>query len=144
VQTFPAYHGVIWANPVDGSILRISVLAALDPSDENVRADLLVEYGSVEIGNINYICPLKSVAISVVRTLGKPTNTDLSAYIGDSDPVYSIPFRMRVNDTRFTNYHVFRAETRILTGDAAVTEVPSLAPSTEKVPAKEPANAPKQ
>jgi hypothetical protein len=143
VQTFPAYHGVIWANPVDGSILRISVLAVPDPSDENVRADLLVEYGSVEIGNRNYICPLKSVAISVVRTLGKPTNTELSAYIGDSDPVYSIPFRMRINDTRFTNYHMFRAETRILTGDDAVTEGPSPAPSPEGVTAAEPAKMPK-
>jgi hypothetical protein len=143
VQTFPPYHGVFSVNPVDGSILRISVLAVPDPSDQNVRADLLVEYGSVEIGNRNYICPVKSVAISVVRTLGIPTNTDLGAYIGDSGPVYSIPFRMRVNDTRFTNYHVFRAETRILTGDAVTTEGPPPAPSPEKVPAKEPANAPK-
>jgi len=144
VQTFPPYHGVIWANPVDGSILRISVLAALDSSDENARADLLVEYGSVEIGNRNYICPVKSVAISVVRTLGKPVNTDLSAYIENSDPVYSIPFLMRINDTRFTNYHVFRGETRILTGEDAATEGPPPASSPDGVPAKEPAKAPKQ
>jgi len=38
---------------------------------------------------------------------------------------------------------VFRAETRILTGDAVTTEGPPPAPSPEKVPAKEPANAPK-
>jgi hypothetical protein len=142
VQKFPAYHGVISANPVDGSILRISVLAIPDPSDENVRADLLVEYGPVEIGQRSYICPLKSVAIAVVRTLGKPTNTDLGAYIGDSGPVYSIPFRMRVNDTRFTNYHVFRAETRLLTGDDAGAEPASPAPNPEGVPATEPAKVP--
>lgn len=142
VQTFPAYHGVIWANPVDGYILRISVLAVPDPSDENVRADLLVEYGSVEIGNRTYICPLKSVAISVVRNQVNSSNNDFASFTGDSSPVDSTPFRMRVNDTRFTNYHVFRAETRILTGDNAAGELPSPAPSPEKVPATEPAKAP--
>ena len=112
-QEFPAYHGEIAVNPADGSILRITVQADFDPSDQNVRADLLVEYGSVEIGNKNYICPVKSVALSMIRI----PNPDFAHRNHDYDNMTF--FVMRVNDVRFTHYHLFRAETRFLTGDDA-------------------------
>jgi hypothetical protein len=144
LQEFPAYHGEIAANPADGSILRITVLADLDPSDQNVRADLLVEYGPMEIGQKNYICPLKSVALSVIRNPVHTSSSDLDLFFREARPVDPSPFRMRVNDVRFTHYHVFRAKTRILTGDDAAAEGPPPAPSPEGVPAKEPAKAPKQ
>src|ERR1035437_10297008 len=107
-QEFPAYHGEIAVNPADGSILRITVQADFDPSDQNVRADLLVEYGSVEIGNKNYICPVKSVALSMVRI----PSPDFALRNHDYDNASF--FQMRVNNVRFTHYHLFRAETRIL------------------------------
>jgi len=49
---------------------------------------------------------------------------------------------MRVNDVRFTHYHVFRAETRLITGDDAAAEGPPPAPSPDEVPAAKPAKAP--
>jgi hypothetical protein len=142
-QEFPAYHGEIAANPADGSILRITALADFDPSDQIVRADRLVEYGFVEIGQRNYICPLKSVALSVVRTPANASEVNFGLFVKETSPADPSPFRMRVNDVRFTHYHVFRAETRILTGDDAAAEVPSPAPSPEGVPATEPAKVPK-
>jgi len=132
----PAYHGEIAVNPADGSILRITMQADFGPSDQNVRADLLVEYGSIEIGNRNYICPVKSVALSMVRSSTK----DFALRTRIDDNLNFL--RMRVNDTRYTHYHLFRAEVRLLTGDDAAAEIPSPAPSPDGVPGTEPAKAP--
>lgn len=136
-QEFPAYHGEIVANPADGSILRITLLADFRPSDENVRADLLVEYGSVEIGNRNYICPVKSVALSEVRI---PKVNHAFGPNPASNPGF---LRVRVNDMRFTHYHLFRSEMRLLPVDDAGEASPSPAPSPDAEPAAEPAKAPK-
>jgi hypothetical protein len=141
-QEFPAYHGEIAANPADGSILRITVLADFDPSDQNIKADLLIEYGSVEIGQRNYICPLKSVALSVVRIPVHTSEANFGLFVKEADPAESNSFRMRVNDTRFTRYHVFRAETRLITGDDAAAEGPPTVPSSDDVPATKPTKAP--
>jgi hypothetical protein len=132
-QEFPAYHGEIATNPVDGSILRITLLADFHPSSQNVRADLLVEYGSVEIGNRKYICPVKSVALSEVRVPNKYYGFD-PKLAGNTNI-----FRMRVNDMRFTRYHMFRSEMRLLPAYDAATESPLPTSSPDGVPAAEPA-----
>jgi VWFA-related protein len=48
--------------PSDGSFLRLTLQADLKPSYPIAVADILVEYGPVEIGGKTYICPVKSVA----------------------------------------------------------------------------------
>jgi hypothetical protein len=141
-QEFPAYHGEIAANPADGSILRITVLTDLEPSGQNVRADLLVEYGPMEIGQRNYICPLKSVALSVVRNPVQTSEANFGLFIKQANAAEATPFRMRINDTLFTHYHLFRAETRMLTGDEAAAETPSPEPNPDGAKVDEPAKAP--
>ncbi|HEY5213260.1 MAG TPA: hypothetical protein VIJ38_09585 [Acidobacteriaceae bacterium] len=44
------YHGEISIDPKQGSILRLTVEADLTPSDPILMADIMVEYGPVEIG----------------------------------------------------------------------------------------------
>jgi hypothetical protein len=134
----PAYHGEIAINPADGSILRITVLADFEPSDPNVKANLLVEYGSVEIGNRRYICPVKSVALSVVRN--PKTNAFLPLFFKEFSPAGSSSLRMRINNVRFIHYHLFRAESRILTEEEAAREIP---PGPDAVPAANPAESSK-
>jgi len=137
-QQATAYHGEIAVNPEDGSILRITLLALLNPTDQNAKANLLVEYGSVEIGNRNYICPVKSVDLSVV-----PVPSTSSLLASRTDPFHdSSRFRLRVNDVRFTHYHLFRAEIRILAGAAPEGASPSPGPDVEQV--LEPAKPPQQ
>ena len=133
----PAYHGEIAINPADGAILRITLLADFDPSDSNVKANVLVEYGSVEIGKKSYICPVKSVALSVVRI--PKTDGFLPLFFKDVNPTGSSSLRMRINDVRFTHYHLFRAESRILTEDEAAAESLSPAPGPDTVQAAKPA-----
>jgi hypothetical protein len=69
-----------------------------------------VEYGPVDIGGKTYICPVKSVSFSqghsemLVRTV-----VGLATRAG--------PVITRLNDLTFGDYHVFRTEMRVLTGD---------------------------
>lgn len=103
-EEHPAYHGEIAVDPDSGSVLRIAIEADPPPTDPGASAAtpaaMVVEYGSVEIGAKNYICPLHAVAISRVTDPGTPGKPALP--------------RTFVNDVTFTHYHLFRAEMRIL------------------------------
>ena len=68
-QQFSGYHGFIAVDPKNGAILRVTLQADLKPSDPLVRSDILVEYSPVEIGGKTYICPVKSVSISLAPAL---------------------------------------------------------------------------
>jgi hypothetical protein len=121
------YHGEIAVNPEDGTILRLTLEADLGPNDPIRRAALEVEYGPVEIGEKVYLCPLKSVAISVA-----PTQIELEERLAAGAPG---PMKTSLNDAAFLDYHLFRAESRMLTGDGTVPE--------EKQPGTAPAEPPR-
>jgi hypothetical protein len=108
MHLLPAYHGEIGVNPANGSILRLTMVAELKPGDPGTKVDLLVDYGPVEIGGGTYICPVKSVAYSLVREV----RTDSNSMDGEQD--VRGPLQSRVNDVVFGKYHLFRAEMRIL------------------------------
>lgn len=122
-QTQPAeqptsYHGEVSIDPATGTILRVTVQADFEPGADMVRAGIVVEYGPVDIGAKNYICPVRSVSLSQGRAktpVGVPPGT-----VSVPGPEIT-----RLNDVTFGNYHVFRAEVRVLTeDDAAPNEKP--------------------
>jgi hypothetical protein len=123
VQFVPAYHGEIGVNPADGSILRLTMVADLAPGDPGTRAGLLVEYGPVEIGGSTYICPLRSVALSLVWQMRLQKNQ----LTGDT--MVRGPLQTRVNDVAFKDYHLFRAEMRILPDSEADPQSKPSAPA---------------
>jgi hypothetical protein len=132
----PGYHGEIGIDPLDGSILRLTMVAELKSTDPVTRTNLSVEYGPVEIGGQVYICPVKSVASSLVRiTTHNAVNGDEWTALG--------PLQIRVNDVVFTKYHLFRAEARILTGDSPVQDPNQQAPGLP-APSSAPAANPHQ
>jgi hypothetical protein len=88
-KEFTGYKGEIAVDPSNGTILRL-VLRADDPL--GMTADILVEYGPVELGGKTYICPLKSIAI-----------------LGGFE-------LLSLNDVVFEQYHLYRADSRILPG----------------------------
>jgi hypothetical protein len=105
-----AYHGEMAVDPATGEIRRLTVEAELKVDDPVVKAGIAVEYGPVEIGGREYICPVHSVSLSQAETV-------------QVDPTYHFevahrlqPLKWRLNDVRFENYHVFRGETRVLAG----------------------------
>lgn len=120
-EVLVAYHGQIAVNPLDGSILRITMMGDFNPASLQLRADLMVDYGPNEIGGKTYICPVKSVALSAawppdhLLDRGEDARGDLLRGIG-------------INETRFTHYHLFRAEIHILSGDGIQPESSSAAP----------------
>jgi hypothetical protein len=85
------------------------------------RADVVVEYGAVEIGGKTYICPIKSIAISTAMALFTPgmgiyveTEPDWGTNMGGKDQ-----FKVTsINDVIFDNYHKFQSEMRILPFDS--------------------------
>jgi hypothetical protein len=65
VKQFSAYHGELVVDPADGTVLRLTVVTDLAKRDPVTRADLMVEWGPVELGGQTCFCPKKSVAVSV-------------------------------------------------------------------------------
>jgi VWFA-related protein len=118
------YHGEIAIDPSNGSILRLMVAAELGKADPIAKADILVEYGPVEIGGATYICPLKSVSISLAH------QQDIHAVrmqrysatmVEQNNQNTENPLQTLLDDVAFEQYHLYRAEASILTGDSAET-----------------------
>lgn len=98
-----AYHGEIGIDPSTGTILRLVLKADPGLGSSITRADVMVEYGSVTIGGRLYTCPLKSVSY-FVGALPIP----MAFGARPSRPTEQL------NDVTFGDYHVFRAQMRIL------------------------------
>lgn len=88
------YSGEIAIDPVSGAILRLIVNTGVNLTAKT--GGIEVEYGPVELGGKEYVCPTKSVAYSL----------DLNS--------------AWVNDVVFEGYHLFRGEARILPGFSQV------------------------
>ncbi|HEV2487958.1 MAG TPA: hypothetical protein VGT08_20730 [Terracidiphilus sp.] len=117
-QIFPAYNGEIAVDPASGDVLRITVVADFAPPNKNVTTSILVEYASTSIGGTTYICPVRSVALSKM-----PVDT------GDAGKqTASSPVQTQLNDVAFTDYHLFRSEARILTGDSVSNQETTASP----------------
>jgi VWFA-related protein len=107
------YHGALAIDPATGAILRLIAEAELKPTDPVSKANILVEYSNVEIAGKSYICPVRSVSSAVGQTI-------------QVDPKYKFalarqmqPLKNSVNEVSFQNYHVFRSDSRVLTGEEA-------------------------
>jgi hypothetical protein len=107
------YHGEVALDAATGTIMRLTVMADLEPDAELLKADVMVEYASVEIAGKSYICPVRSVALSQGRVMSagrsRPGAVKISAAV------------TRLNDVVFSDYHVFRTEMRVITDDTPET-----------------------
>lgn len=119
----PAYHGELAIDPANGAILRISVVADLVPPGSGanpaskpkairpsqiINAAIVVEYAPVIIGDTPYICPSKSVALWRTAAWKNVTYNDRDFHDENLPPLTF------VNDVSFTQYHLFRADVRIV------------------------------
>lgn len=96
-EDHPAYHGQIAIDPADGTIFRIVIQSDEEEAASLDAAGIVVEYASVTIGSKNYVCPVLGVALSTAA--GSATGG---------------PMRTFLNHVTFTEYHVFRSESRIV------------------------------
>jgi VWFA-related protein len=115
--TSPKYLGELTIDPGTGAILRLTMEAELgwihepnlSPVLPAAGSATMIEYGPVEIGGKEYICPRRSVVMMRVRTVTPLT------ILGQTFEVYA-PYETRLNDIVYTDYHKFGAEARMLPG----------------------------
>lgn len=96
----PAYHGDLYVDPASGAILRVTLVSEFAETDPIVRSNVLVQYGPVQIGEKSCMCPVRSVAITMVHD--RPPADPRSRLI------------LHINEVSFTNYHRFGSTVRIL------------------------------
>src|ERR1700744_6102121 len=119
----PGYHGSLWVNPVSGAILRITMEADTKGSDQFKRAAIMVQYGPVQIGASEFICPVRSLALFIAIN---GANLDpLTRMPGDAPTQW-------LNESLFAGYHRFAATTRIVK-DTATTQPQPLREQPEHV-----------
>ncbi len=106
-----AYHGEISIDPANGIITRLTIEAELGPDDPISRAATAVEYGPVELGGMTYICPVRSVAVSVAKTLRNLQDPSGNSWVAMG------PQQMLLNHADFEQYHLFRTEAHVLSGE---------------------------
>src|SRR5271165_7098396 len=100
----PGYHGSLWVDPVSGSILR-TTMDADKLSAQFKRAAIMVQYGPIQIGESAFICPVRSLALSMAVN---GANLDpLTRMPGDAPTIW-------LNESLFTGYHRFATTTRIV------------------------------
>jgi VWFA-related protein len=131
-----AYHGEIAFDPSNGAILRITLEADMPPNDEVSRNGMMVEYGAVDIGGKNYICPLRGVSILLAHTT---TQLPLGMNQGQS---LKGPPKTFLNDAVFEQYRRFGSESRILAANSAEPATNPPAPVSESEASTSPQPAP--
>ena len=125
------YHGQIAVDPDSGTILRLTVLADLDPGNPISQADVAVEYGPVEIGGKTYFCPVKGIALSQSPDLkalhsaltplpsagavGSPATLQKASLSSISQS----PKERLLNDVAFRQFHLFRGDAKVVTANEA-------------------------
>lgn len=132
------YRGEISVDPATGTILRLTVRAELKPTDPIVEADIMVEYGPVEIGGKTYICPVRSVSLSRALSL-RPLGTEVG-YVGSISAAG--PRKKLLNDVAFEQYHLFRADARVLNENNSEHDKTSFVSSPEGETPSSPQSAP--
>jgi VWFA-related protein len=129
----PGYHGTISIDPATGAVLRLTIQAELSSVDPLSLAETMVQYGRVTIGEREFICPVRSLAISAEHGSGAGGKTMALNGVGDTSEwggTVARPGRssvLLINETQFADYHRLGSTVRIL-GDAA--GAPSAAAST--------------
>ena len=106
----PAYHGSLFIDPATGVVLRFTVEAEVGDGPVS-RADTVIEYGAVTIGDRKFICPLRSMNLYVGPFEPGPQASELP---GTATPALEPKGTLYVNETSFSKFHRLGSEIRIL------------------------------
>jgi hypothetical protein len=101
---YPAYHGEIAIEPASGSVFRTTIVARVSGTGFVSESSVMVEFGPAQIAGVAYICPLRGVTIAKYF--------DPYEYNRQDRPPTA--YRTSINDVSFSEFHVFRSESRVL------------------------------
>jgi hypothetical protein len=96
-----AYHGELYVDPATGVIDRITLEAELTEDDPVTASAIAVQYGQVNIGGKDYICPIQSVGITQFHSRA-------------IESIDKFGLEEHVNIVHFLNYHKFGSTSRIV------------------------------
>lgn len=123
-RQFSAYDGEMTIDPARGTVLRLSLKATgLKRPDPIVKANIVVEYGPVELGGRTYICPVKGIALSLA--------SERRPLLGGREEDFP-PLQTSLNDVVFEQYHLYRASSHVVPGYS--DEQPPNPPDAKKLP----------
>ncbi|MFC5863344.1 hypothetical protein ACFPT7_13655 [Acidicapsa dinghuensis] len=97
----PAYDGEIYLDPDDGVVERITLQVEMAQTAPMASSMIGVWYGPVTIGEKEYVCPVRSVAVSQIRNAVTNQGRDWD-------------FTQYVNEVRFLKYRKFGSEGRLV------------------------------
>jgi VWFA-related protein len=103
------YRDELTINPSDGTIVRLLLKFDMREYVPMDRDEIVIDYGPVEIGGKTYLCPTRSLSLVRGRSI-------VSLRAWDQSFLSYGPYSTKVNDMRFSSYHVFRADARVLPG----------------------------
>jgi hypothetical protein len=104
-QQFSGYRGEIAIDPSAGTILRLMLIADAKPADRMAKANIVVEYGPIVLDGKTYVCPVRSVALSLAA------DTQVYSTLNQPAPRF---LQTSLNDVTFERYHLFHADARIV------------------------------
>jgi VWFA-related protein len=130
-QVLSGYHGEIAIDPSSGAILRLQAEADLEGFTPVIWSGIMVAYGPVEIGGKTFICPVRSVSITRMRSVATLTEWD------ESFRTYG-PYLTMLNDISYQDYHMFRGDSRMMPGFNPTKDENSADPSSARPPAAVP------
>jgi VWFA-related protein len=125
------YHGEMSIDPDSGTILRLTVLADIDPGNPIAQADVAVEYGPEVIGGQTYYCPVKGIALAqapdpkalhgalTTPASGGTTGSPPTLEKASLDSIARSPRQAFLNDVSFRQFHLFRADSKLVAGGEA-------------------------
>ncbi len=103
------YREEIAIDPENGTIFRLQQQFDMQEYVPLDRDEVLIDYGPIKIGGKTYFCPTRSVSLARGRSI-------ISLKEWDQSFLSYGPYSSKMNDMRFSDYHVFRAESRLLPG----------------------------
>jgi VWFA-related protein len=103
------YRAEISVDPENGAVLRLQLQFDLHNYVPMDLDEIMIDYGPVEIGGKTHICPLRSVSVGRARSVISLTEWDQS-FLSFG------PYTTHLNDIRYSNFHLFRSESRMLPG----------------------------
>lgn len=134
-EQLSGYHGEITIDPGNGTILRLTLIAELGKDVPLQKADLMVEYGPVELAGQTYFCPVRSISVSLARHFGS-IKGNLGLF-SPGDILAAAPLQLMLNEVVFDHYHLFHSDSRMLiAGDSKPAATPAISADAPSAPAE--------
>ena len=109
-----AYHGELTIDPSTGTVLRLTIVTDTTPDAPLTTWSMMVQYAPVTLGGKPYFCPVKSVSLYRAPIDDTVPEAYLhQGFVPTKAPTPGLRMETQLNQTTYSHYHLFRADTHI-------------------------------